>query len=237
MSRSRNRGRVQAPNNRNKQQRPQKTAVRAKAKANTHTDFADTIPSRNGHTTPVSREMRFPWIIGVASVITLGSIVPNTWAFAWTRDPSSVWAQPTFLLVGLVALIPFLHALTAAQGLASTKGCTEEDRELPRAVSEKALSRVAAGILSGTLYALYVFSDGPPGIKATSLVADLATIGGVLGLLTCIRYNIKMMKSSLIRLQGINRRNWRNILSAIVVIDLLLSWKLAYLLPSVIHMF
>jgi hypothetical protein len=190
-----------------------------------------------GHEVSESHKRPYPWIIAVAAIVALTSIFPATWAFAWTRDPSPAWAQPTFLLVGLIAIMPFLHALVATQGLAATKGCTAAESKLPRTVSEKVLYRVAAGILSGTLYALVIFSDAPSGIKATSAVADLATIGGVLGLLTCMRYSIVTTKSSLESLRRLNQRKSIQIWSAIVVIDSLMLYKLAFLLPFITRAF
>jgi hypothetical protein len=140
------------------------------------------------------KTLSFPWIIVVAGAISLSAIfLPDSWALSWTEEPSPNWAQPTVLLVGLIAMIPFLHALAATQGLAAAKGSSIEDQKLWRTVCEKALLYVAAGIFSGTLYALFTLDGAPSEVKVTSVIADLATIDGILGLAVCIPFNIKIL--------------------------------------------
>lgn len=179
-----------------------------------------------------------PWIIAIAGVISLSSIVlPDSWALSWTEDPSPNWAQPTVLLVGLIAMIPFLHALAATQGLAAAKGSSIEDQKLWRTVCEKALLYVAAGIFSGTLYALFTLDGAPSRVKVTSVIADIATIGGILGLTACIPYNIKMTKVALARLRNVKKKLWNSIIQGICVMDFLIVSKLLFLLPFVLHNF
>ncbi len=184
------------------------------------------------------KTLSVPWIIVVAAAIATSSIfLPDNWAFSWTKDPSPGWAQPAVLLVGLIAMIPFLHALAATQGLATTKSSTIEDRKLWRAVCEKALLYVAAGIFSGTLYALFTFDGAPSSVKITSVIADLATIGGILGLAACIPYNIKMTATALRKLRIVKKKSWQLTTQAVAIMDLLISYKLLFLLPFILHGF
>jgi hypothetical protein len=132
---------------------------------------------------------------------------------------------------------PLLYALIATQFLATTNGATVEDKKRWRAVCDKTLLYVAAGILSGTLYALYNLDGAPSDLKVTSVIADLATIGGIIGLCACMPYNIRMTKRALARLRIINKKYWMNAIETMVVIGLLTGYKMDFLLPFMLHPF
>jgi hypothetical protein len=199
---------------------------------------ANHSPKPHGEPDASTKRLRTPWITGITAMITgIGIFVPDNWVFIWTRDPSPPWAQPLVLLVGLLALSPFVDCLVATQILAAAENSTTEDRKLWRAVCDKILLFVAVGILSGTLYALYNLDGSHSDVKVINVIADLATVGGILGVFACIPYSVKMIISSLARLRIINRKYWTQVITVIGVIEFLTGYKTLYLLPFILHPF
>ena len=101
----------------------------------------------------------WPWIYLVAASCIIFSpflLSEHSFVLAWTQDSPVNWsAQATIFYLGIIALIPFIHALAAAQALGTSGSATKEDQGLSRQISGKALSLVSIGILVGILYALF----------------------------------------------------------------------------------
>ncbi len=196
-------------------------------------------PEKQDRQTNIKRPL--PWIYGVFGVCIIFSpfvLDRHSLVLAWTQDSPINWnAQAIVFYLGIFALFPFVHALAAAQALGSSrKYATKEDRELSRVISERALSWVSIGILTGILYALFSINALQHSFKVTSVISDVSIVGGISGLVACMPYNIKVTFVTMRRLRKNLPKRWLRVTSAFGIMDIFLISKLVGLPQFISHL-
>ena len=183
----------------------------------------------------------WPWIYLVAAACIFFSsisLTEHSFILSWTQDSPVNWnAQTAIFFLGIIALIPFIHALAAAQALGTApRYATKEDRKLSRLICERALSWVAIGILAGILYGLFSLNGIQHNFKVTSVISDVSIVGGIAGLAICMPYNIKVTFVTMRRLRKHLTDRWIKTTIAFGIMDIFLLSKLAGLLQFISHL-
>ncbi|MFC0032387.1 hypothetical protein ACFFMM_22980 [Micromonospora chaiyaphumensis] len=182
-------------------------------------------------------ERRIPWIILVLVLVLVLDGFSRHWVSRWTQDPSPAWAQTSLLGAGLLGLLGLLHALIGVQLLAAEVGEEPGSRLTLRAVAERAIGHTGLGTFVGTLLALFAADSLPAGLKLSSLVSDLATVGGILGLASLFPHHVLVTYRSLRRLRLARPGRWLRAQMTLGVVDTLILYKLLFLLPAALAAF
>ncbi|MET8910112.1 hypothetical protein [Micromonospora sp. NPDC004551] len=178
-----------------------------------------------------------PWIILVVVLVLVLDGFSRHWVSRWTEDPSPAWAQASLLAVGLLGLLGLLHALIGVQLLAAEVGEEAGSPLTLRAVAERAIGHTGLGTFVGTLLALFAADSLPAGLKLSSLVSDLATVGGILGLASLFPHHVLVTYRSLRRLRLARPGRWLRAQMTLGVVDTLILYKLLFLLPAALAAF
>ncbi|MGY2062915.1 hypothetical protein ACW9HQ_49190, partial [Nocardia gipuzkoensis] len=155
----------------------------------------------------------------------------NPW-LVWTREPSPKWAQYGLATVGLIAMWIILRSLLAFYMLARwDKGNAAEYYVLARGRIDATLANVAVCTAAGIFLGLWSISGVVRSGKPTAVLADLATVAAVVGLV----YSAPRSYSSARRAMKKGRRsgigNYLQIPATLLVVDICIIMHLLVNLP------
>jgi hypothetical protein len=175
-----------------------------------------------------------PWLVIVLAFGCFAVIKPDIW-LTWSRDQAPEWAQTGALAVGLFAIWLILRGLCATQWLSASRVQTTAHVLSTRQLTELMLSRTAICTLAGTFLALMVADQAEAaGVKVTSLLSDLATVGALVGLASCAPRSVLQSIRIFKLLKENHRRNWIRAHLTLAIVDLMVLLELWNLIRSVL---
>jgi hypothetical protein len=182
----------------------------------------------------VSSRRRFPWVVAALAVMMLSSVgLPEDWITLWSSEQSPPAAQAALWIGGFLATTLLIHALVVVQ-LSDLEDAGESDVPLSRGVVETALVRTSLGVLCGTTLVFLQFAGASDELKLTSVLSDVATVGGILGLLTCAPGNVRLTYRTLRRMREERQGWWLTIHLTLGVIDTVILYQVLVMLPRLI---
>jgi hypothetical protein len=182
---------------------------------------ADPSPVSGKPKSQESQANPFPWVLLLvgASFLLLGH--PGV-LLIWSTDPPIKLTQDAVLLVGLNGAWWVLRAILALQFHARSQAPPPSRGESFADYLELLLTRTAACALCGTFLALMAMPTvQSEKLKATTVLADLATVGAVAGLAICIPKSYMMGRQAFKSLREFDRRTWKLAHAAFLVADLI----------------
>ncbi|MFI0464476.1 hypothetical protein ACH347_10395 [Saccharopolyspora sp. 5N102] len=175
-----------------------------------------------------------PWLVLVLALGCFAVIKPEIW-LTWSRDQAPAWAQTGALAVGLFAIWLILRGLCATQWLGASRAQPTAAVRSTRQLTELMLSRTAICTLAGTFLALMVAGRAEAaGVKVTSLISDLATVGALVGLASCAPRSVIQSIRIFKLLKESDRRNWVRAHLTLAIVDLMVLFELWNLIRSVL---
>ncbi|MGW5646772.1 hypothetical protein ACWEV3_11295 [Saccharopolyspora sp. NPDC003752] len=200
----------------------------------TTTAPARSIPEPDEVSEERSSNPKPPWLVLVLALGCFAVIKPDIW-LTWSRDQAPEWAQNGALAVGLVAIWLILRGLCATQWLGASRVRPAPELRSTRQLVELVLSRTAICTLAGTFLALMVAGRAEAaGVKVTSLISDLATVGALVGLASCAPRSVIQSIRTFKLLKENDRRNWVRAHLTLAIVDLMVLFELWNLIRSVL---
>lgn len=187
----------------------------------------------------IETPIRWRWMLNprryaLGFLATFGAVV-FTFAYprsvaVWTEDPPSRWWQAIAVLLGVSAVWTLIRAISVTHLLGVTTVEQTDNRRYFELI-ELAVARIGYFSLLGTFLALMAASGvGDNGVKATSLISDLATLGALAGLVTCIPAGLSYSRKSLRVLRVVSRLAWIRARLALGCIDLIVALHVLFVL-------
>ncbi|SDW03378.1 hypothetical protein SAMN05216215_100125 [Saccharopolyspora shandongensis] len=175
-----------------------------------------------------------PWLVLVLAFGCFAVIKPEIW-LTWSRDQAPAWAQTGALAVGLASIWLILRGLCATQWLGASRVRPTSKLRSTGQLVELMLSRTAICTLTGTFLALMVAGRAEAaGVKVTSLISDLATVGALVGLASCAPRSVIQSIRTFKLLKENDRRNWVRAHLTLAIVDLMVLFELWNLIRSVL---
>jgi hypothetical protein len=200
---------------------------------------ASTVTARHDQDSPRAdqsiqdQKKPFPWILLLVGCAFLVAQKPGL-LLAWSSEPSPRWAQDGVILVGLNGVWWALRTVLALQFLEGSSVPQAERKTSFREYLEFLLSRTAACALCGTFLALIAMPTlGPSHLKATVVLADLATVGAVVGLSICGRKSVRVGGQAFKSLKEFDRKTWIMAVCAFRLADLVVYFQIYILLLDI----
>lgn len=174
-----------------------------------------------------------PWAIFWLAVMMLSDLVlPPGWIALWSREDTPDAAQTAVLLGGFLATTVFLHAIVVVQMAVRDLG--DDALQAARRTYHTALARTGIGVLVGTTLVFLQYGGDMQGTKVTSILSDAATVGGIVGLLACVPYNLRITFTTLRRLRVERLPHWFTIHITLAVIDTYLLYRLLVIIEGIL---